>query len=361
MSHEVSQSNGVAEAAYSLKPAWHKLGTVVNHAMNSEEALKAAHLDWEVQKFPLYCRERGGSGRFIPADNCYMMMRTDNNTQLGPVGNRYTPIQNTEAFSFLDSLFEGSRVTYESCGALFNGQYVWMLVRLDEHKIQIKDDVTQPYLLLWNTHDGSAAATIMPTAVRVVCYNTLNLALDGKPELKIRIIHSGNTQEKLVYARRVFQEAMFSFSTHEQQLNGLSVVPVRGGDDLDVYVRYIVPMPDEPSDRTRERVERERAEILSLFEHPTNDIDGVRHRALAAYNAATYWADHYYVARGNEDTRASYDMLSKMSNEGRMTRFKRRALERALNWFRLRTTDGRTAEELKREDPSKFNLIGQVN
>ena len=125
MAHELSfDESGKAEAFYAMKPAWHGLGTVLDHAPTSEAALEAAHLDWRVDMRAL----KTVDGIDVP-DN-FATVRADNQTVLGVVSAKYKVVQNRTAFAFLDSLVESGDMRYESAGALKDGRIVWLLGRL---------------------------------------------------------------------------------------------------------------------------------------------------------------------------------------------------------------------------------------
>ena len=94
---------------------------------------------------------------------------------MGVVTDRYRTIQNHDAFAFTDSLL-GEGVTYETAGSLQNGRRVWVLAKLPQRYIISGDEIT-PYLVFMNAHDGTGAIKAAMTPIRVVCMNTLNLAL----------------------------------------------------------------------------------------------------------------------------------------------------------------------------------------
>lgn len=149
---------------------WHKQGIVVETAPNSYEAIRLAGLDWNVVKRSLIDAE---TGEIIPG---FMAnVRDTDNKVLGIVSdNRYQIIQNSEAFSFTDKIVGGD-VRYETAGSLFGGKKVWLLAKLPES--DILGDKYIPYLVFTNSHDGSGSVRVAVTPVRVVCNNTLNLAL----------------------------------------------------------------------------------------------------------------------------------------------------------------------------------------
>ena len=152
---------------------WHGIGTVVDTAPCSAEALKIAKLDWTVEQFPVYA-----NGKEIP--NVFVNVRSDTNESLGVVKSRYNVLQNTDAFNFIDDIIQNNsdvECRYETAGSLFNGRRVFMLVRLPDQKL-VGDDV-ENYMFFTNSHDGTSALLAGITNVRVVCNNTLQMAIKG--------------------------------------------------------------------------------------------------------------------------------------------------------------------------------------
>ena len=151
---------------------WHGIGTVVEEAPTSEDAIKIAKLDWTVNQFPVFA-----NGNEIPG--YFANVRSDTNEALGLVRGRYKVIQNTEAFDFVDGIIENKDIEcrYETAGSLFNGRRIFLLVKLPNKEL-LGDDV-ENYLFFTNSHDGSSALTAGITNVRVVCNNTLQMAIRG--------------------------------------------------------------------------------------------------------------------------------------------------------------------------------------
>ena len=150
---------------------WHGLGTQVDEAPNSSEAIKLAGLDWDVISNPVY----DGNGIEIPGFKANT--RNSDNSVLGIVSDKYRIVQNSEAFEFTDSLIETEEVKYETAGSLRKGKQIWLLAKMPERKIL--DDDFEPYICFSNTHDGTGAIKVCMTPIRVVCQNTLNMALNS--------------------------------------------------------------------------------------------------------------------------------------------------------------------------------------
>ncbi len=154
---------------YTRQKPWHGLGTMVQEAPTSKDALILAGLDWQVIQKPIITEDG------IPISGFKANLRETDNRVLGVVTDRYRTIQNHDAFAFTDSLL-GEGVTYETAGSLQNGRRVWVLAKLPQRYIISGDEIT-PYLVFMNAHDGTGAIKAAMTPIRVVCMNTLNLAL----------------------------------------------------------------------------------------------------------------------------------------------------------------------------------------
>lgn len=181
------------ETMFSVRETpWHGLGIIVQEAPTSAEALRLAGLDWEVEGKPIYDADGNVISGYVANT------RDSDGSILGVVGTRYSIVQNTDAFDFTDSLVADGQMKYETAGSLKNGKQIWLLGKLGSFKML--DDDIDPYLCFMNTHDGSGAVKVCVTPTRVVCANTLNLALrTAKRNWSAR--HTGSIQNKLTEAR----------------------------------------------------------------------------------------------------------------------------------------------------------------
>ena len=188
------------ESMFSAKETpWHRIGNVTEGALTSSEAIVKAGLDWTVTLNPIFTTGTGGLAQAIT--DHFATVRDVDDTVLGVVGNRYTPIQNIECFDFLDTVLDDSSASYETAGSLYGGKIVWMLVNLGKD-IVVGEDKTVPYLLLTNSHDGSTAIKGMTTPIRVVCANTLSLALKNNVT-SFGFRHTNNVHQKIDQARKL--------------------------------------------------------------------------------------------------------------------------------------------------------------
>ena len=224
MAHNLNVNKTKVSFASKQEKAWHGLGTIVE-AMNSEQAIILGGLDFEVEKRPIQIQASDNLG-FEDAKNLpnisrtwnndrtlsiykqnvivperFATVRTDNNVPLGIVGSKYHVIQNHEAFSFIDSIIGEGQADYETVGCLGQGETVFITCKLKEEMIINKDHIDK-YLLLSMSHDGSSSINVMFTPIRVVCNNTLSLALKAGSN-KFTIRHTKNAKDKLEYAKKV--------------------------------------------------------------------------------------------------------------------------------------------------------------
>lgn len=197
---------------YTRTAPWHGLGVRVEEVLGSKEALNQAGLDWKVEQTDVYA----ASGERILGYKANI--RDIDRSVLGIVGDRYKIVQNEEAFAFTDGLL-GEGVKYETAGSLAGGKIVWMLAKLPEKYI-ISGDAIEPYLVFCNSHDGSGAIRVAMTPVRVVCQNTLNLALKGASRVW-SARHTGNVMSRMDEARETLQLANAYMSQLGRSINEL--------------------------------------------------------------------------------------------------------------------------------------------
>ena len=198
------------------EPAWHGLGTVIKEAPTSDDAIKIAGLDWDVIPKPIY-DEYG-----VEISGYKVNQRSSDHKNLGIVTNRYKIVQNREAFAFTDALL-GDGVRYETAGSLASGKRVWMLAIM-EGTILCEEKI-DPFLVFTNSHDGTGAVRVAITPIRVVCQNTLNLALN-QASRHWSCAHKGNIEGKLEEARYTLESADRYMKALEEEFGELKLKKV---------------------------------------------------------------------------------------------------------------------------------------
>lgn len=294
MAHNINYSNGRYSVFVTEKPAWHELGVVVENAVTSEEAIQLANLDYEVVKSPIFTQDQ----QLIP-DN-FATVRKDTNVPLGIVGNVYKILQNREAFKFFDDVVATKEAMYHTAGALGNGERIWMLAKLPKNLIIKNIDEVEKYLLLTNSHDGTSTVKLFFTSVRVVCNNTLNLAMkDAKGGISIR--HSGLINSKMSEARRILGLSLqyfdeFGVTAGQFADKQLTV------DMADNYFNNVLEIDMTQEDESSTRKLNQKNRLLQLFEHGKgNDQQAIRHTLWAALNAVTEYADHELTVKKEKE------------------------------------------------------------
>lgn len=269
----------VESMMYTRTVPWHGLGTKVDEAPSSADALRLAGLDWTVeQKNIQLC---GGA----KIQNYKANVRSSDGQVLGIVSDRYKIVQNNEAFEFTDSIIGGD-VRYETAGSLNGGKKIWLLAKLPE--TEIAGDKTEPYMCFSNTHDGSGAIRVCMTPVRVVCSNTLNLALDtAKRAWSVR--HTGDLQSKMHEARICLQMANAYMGELAKEADRLANTTVTRAQ-LDQILDELFPIDESSSQREKENVKKLKDEFMVCYFAP--DILKFRGTAWGAVNAMSDMISH---------------------------------------------------------------------
>lgn len=291
----------VESMMYAKEVPWHGLGTYVgDHPILAEEAIVASGLDWHVEKSPAFAAVTvGEEEREVAAEDWFFNVRTSDNRILGAVQGRYSVLQNCEAFEFMDHLAGSQRlVRYHTAGSLQGGKHIWMLAELVGLSIEpVPGDVTQPYLLLVNGHDGRMPLKALFTSVRVVCQNTLNLAL-RTAQGGITIRHTGKLDDKLKEARKVLGLARHEVEEFQELSRELALKQM-GDKIFQTFLDELYPLPKDQDNTRRINV---RTELTNLFEAgPGSDIPGVRGTAWGALQALTDYTTHHRTTRGAGD------------------------------------------------------------
>lgn len=173
--------------AYSGTVPWHGLGKQVPSDLSPEQMLQAAELDWTVQKIPAFVHIEGEKR----AVGWSALTRSSDNHILDVVSDDWNPIQNSEAFQFFDEYCQAGDMEMHTAGSLRNGQIVWALAKVKESFELFKGDQVESFLLFTNPHRFGQCIDIRFTPIRVVCNNTLTLALDSTGDRMVKKNHRG--------------------------------------------------------------------------------------------------------------------------------------------------------------------------
>ena len=302
MSHLLEQYGDMASFASLRQPAWHGLGTVIDEPVTTSEMLSLAHLaGWNVRVEELDLpgrshREYFATVRTNPFDG--------DNDVLGVVGERYKVLQNEELFQFGDNLLDGGQ--WETAGSIKNGTVVFGSLALDrETNLDPtgRGDKINNYLLVHTSHDGSLAIQASVTPVRVVCQNTLNMAVgrNGKgAKQSFRIRHTQTLQGKVAAAR----EALGMANTYLDEFDKIANEMISKEISDKTFFDIITAVYAKPEEDVKGALTKWETKIDTL-----NDIyfgetcENIKGTAWGAYNALTERLDWYRNPRnGNAES-----------------------------------------------------------
>jgi phage/plasmid-like protein (TIGR03299 family) len=266
---------------YVRETPWHGLGTKVLEAPASKDALQLAGLNWRVMQEPIY------TAMEELVDGYKANVRDSDRKVLGVVTDRYRVIQNDEAFAFTDGLL-GEGVKYETAGSLQGGRKVWLLAHMP-HEYIISGERISPYLLFSNTHDGSGAIKVALTPIRVVCQNTLNLALAGAKR-SWSMIHTGDIKEKMQEAKDTLFLAEKYMDELGKEFEALRMKKLTDKQVME-YIEILLPIEDGSTPQQEKNMKRLREDMkIRYFDAP--DLQGVGKNAYRFVNAVSDFATH---------------------------------------------------------------------
>ena len=254
---------------YVREAPWHGLGVRVEEAPSSQDALRLSGLDWQVVQQAITTTEG------VPIPGYKANLRDTDHQVLGVVTDRYRVVQNAEAFAFTDGLLQ-------------NGRKIWLLAKLPDKYI-IEGDQIDPYLVFSNSHDGSGSIKVAMTPVRVVCQNTLNLALSSAKRVW-STIHVGDLAGNMTEAHNTLLMAEKYMGQLGLEFSRLSQVKLSDQKVLD-FIDQLLPMDDQPTEIHRKNVIRIREDMKQrYFDAP--DLQHVGKNAYRFLNAVSDFATH---------------------------------------------------------------------
>ena len=244
---------------YTRVAPWHGLGICVEESPSSQDALVASGLDWSVIQRPIM------TSTYEPIPGWKANIRNTDDRVLGVVTDRYKVVQNHEAFAFTDALL-GEGVRYETAGSLQEGRKIWLLAKLPD-KYYMEGEEVSPYLVFSNCHDGSGAIRVCMTPIRVVCQNTLNLALNTAKRIW-STIHVGNLATKMDDAKITLSLAHDYMGKLGKEFHRLNKIPLSDNKVIE-YIEMLLPMDDNPTPIHEKNINQIREDLkIRYFEAP---------------------------------------------------------------------------------------------
>ena len=273
---------------YVREKPWHGLGTEVTEAPTSADALRFAGLDWQVNQEPVF-NSRGGIVKGYKAN-----VRDSDGSVLGIVGDRYKVVQNADAFRFTDDLIGGD-VCYETAGSLREGKQIWLLAKMPERRIA--GDSVEPYLCFTTSHSGESGVKVCMTPIRVVCNNTLNIALSSAKRV-FSMRHTETVHDRLEEARNCLFRA-------DEYMDGLAeyadyaAYRRLGDDEIHSILDELFPVTDQTTEREKSTIDKIKNEYWVCYLAP--DIMRFRGTAWGAINAMSDMVTHSMPHRNTKN------------------------------------------------------------
>jgi len=293
--HNIAQTDeGEWMTAWAGNTPWHGLGTSASSLMTTQEALTAAHLDWQVEKLPLRYFDKGLIGT-LP--NTFGVFRNDGE-QLVPltrngkaVGKVWKALQNIDGFSWLDELMQNQEAKIEVCGALGHGEKVWVLARLPKNITFNGIDVVHQYILISNSHDGTGSVRILPTPIRVVCGNTLAMALSQGAGTGYSVRHTAKLHDRMEEVRVALEMVDTDFETWAVEAEEL-INTKMNKNGVEEYFIDVLNLKRDEKGNLATRGQGMLGEVFELLDSPNNKVGKMEGTAWAAYNAVTEYIDY---------------------------------------------------------------------
>jgi phage/plasmid-like protein (TIGR03299 family) len=264
---------------------WHGIGTVIQESPTTQDAIRLAKLDWSVDKKPLAAQD----GKKYYPTNFNGLVRSDNHFCLGVVKDKYEIVSNLDAFAFVDDIManEKGAVKYETAGSLYGGKKVYLLTRMPD--MDVLGDKIESYLFFTNSYDGISSVRAGISNVRVVCANTLQMAINGA----VRSWSAPHT--KTIKARQV--EAIRALKLATTYIEQLPVI----ADKLavkKVKADKIVPLLFQDDDKIKK--DKDQKAILAILDIANNkpDLANFKGSAWGIYNAVADYISHPQSGKG---------------------------------------------------------------
>jgi phage/plasmid-like protein (TIGR03299 family) len=309
MAHLLESVNGETAFASFREPAWHGLGEVFTEEVSTAEMLKKAKLNnWDVRLEDVEIPDQFSSDKnysFVVRDNPFILGNKD---VLGVVGERYVPLQNEDLFDFADNLLDnGGR--WETAGSIKGGRVVFGALALERETVLDPNGVSDKintYLLVNTSHDGSIAIQASITPVRVVCANTLNLALGnrgrgGSVKQSFKIRHTQTAQGKVAVAREALGLANAYMDEFDKMASAMIETEITKAQ-FDKIVNLAYPMPKDDAKKVSITKHANKIDLINdiYVGDFNNTISGTAWGALNALTERLDW--HRAGRKGNTET-----------------------------------------------------------
>ena len=279
----------VETMAYAGETPWHGLGKSVPADLSPEQMLKTAGLDWQVEKIPAYIKVDGEER----LTGKHALVRSTDKSILDIVTNDWLPVQNSEAFEFFNEYVHAGDMEMHTAGSLKNGQIVWALAKIKDSFEVFGGDKVEGYLMFTNPHKWGQSIDVRFTPIRVVCNNTLTMALNEKGRKAVKVNHRSEFDP---------QEVKLALGIAGDQLRKYKDSALFLGkkrykkDTVKDYMKELFPVLTQKEESRKEMSKTAEIMLGSGDEPGILDLQPGAEFAKGswwqAFNAVTYFVDH---------------------------------------------------------------------
>lgn len=282
-------TDAVETMAFAHAVPWHGKGTQVDSRISTTDMLDASGLNWQVEKAKIYM---GDSPEAIPGR--FALRRATDKRVYSVVSENWKPVQNSEILEFFRAWTEAGQATLETAGSLRNGAQTWALANLGTGFVLPTGDAVKGYVLMVGSHESGRATLIRTTAIRVVCANTLALALSSKAKSEVRWTHVRDFEADVARDQlAISREAIAEFGVQAQTLSDIKLT-------RDDQIRVLAPVFQEKvevEDLVSGKVDMTPTLVQVLW--ATDNAPGaVPGTAWGLLNGVTYASDHLTKGEG---------------------------------------------------------------
>lgn len=295
MAHMIEYANGKHSFAYTGQPAWHGLGSELPANCTPEEMMIAAGLDWTVRVEPTFIEVNGE--KIVTSSPA--LVRDSDNRILDIISNDWKPIQNHEAFEFFAEFVESGEMNMSAAGSLYDGKHVWATANVSDGFTLGNGDEVEGYLLFSSPHQYGKSLDVRFVAERVVCHNTLSIALGEKSKQFVKLNHRRKFDADEV--KKMMNITSINLHKFEEQAQFLTTKKIKG-EDIVEYFNRVFPATSKAEDAKESLAARRCVEILE--QQPGADM--FPGTFWNAFNAVTFNVDHLQGRDQNARVQSSW-------------------------------------------------------
>lgn len=302
MSHGITKKDSM----FSVREVpWHGLGKVLKTNPKSvDDALKKAGLNWEVVKAPMYAEVgKGKRTKYVEVPDYYLTIRTDTMDPLAPVHERYEPVQNRDAFSFLESIL--GELIVETAGSIYGGKRVWMMTRLPDF-IEVAGDKVGQYAGVYTGHDAKQAVQLAVTPIRWVCANTITYGLTVASS-KFTVRHLGDSEGLSVRLHEAREALGLTVNYYKQfkKVGDKLGTKKLADSKMAKVLTDLYPVEQGMGDRAAKNRTEAREMVMAIFKGTlggtqAKTVGNAPGTAWCAINAVAEYQDHFIKVQSDE-------------------------------------------------------------